>query len=158
MLVSLHASSLKKMQTWNKIKSSNCVTCSLKVIEKKTLVYFMKFLSLFRLKPTGWVVENKQKPQKGRGRDKLGWEWQIFTLDIKQPTNKDLLCSTGNSTQHTAVTCVGMNLKRTEVCVCSCLTFSSPWTVACGLLCPCSFPGKKPGVSCHFLPQRISPP
>ena len=44
----------------------------------------------------------------GRGgrRDKLGdWDWHIHaTIYIKQVTNKDLLYSTGNSTQYSVMT------------------------------------------------------
>ena len=42
------------------------------------------------------------------------------------------------------------------VCVCmlSCVRLSAtPWTVACGFLCPWDSPGKNTGVGCHFLLQ-----
>ena len=63
--------------------------CSLKVIEKKPPVYFMKILSSFRLQSPGWVAENKHRPQKGRGRGRLGWDWQMFPLDVKQTTSEE---------------------------------------------------------------------
>ena len=34
-----------------------------------------------------------------------------------------------------------------------CLSLVTPWTVAARLLCPWDFPGKNPGVGCHFLLQ-----
>ena len=34
-------------------------------------------------------------------------------------------------------------------------SFTTPCTIACQLLCPWDFPGKKTGVSCHFLLQGI---
>ena len=41
-------------------------------------------------------------------------------------------------------------------CVLSCVqVFATPWTVAPRLLCPWDFPGKNPGVGCHFLLQGI---
>ena len=48
------------------------------------------------------------------GRDKLGvWNYQIYTLlYIKEINNKDLLYSTGNSTQYLVITLMEKNLKK----------------------------------------------
>ena len=48
------------------------------------------------------------------------------------------------------------------VCICaqslSCVQlFVTPWTAAHRLLCPQNFPGKKTGVGCPFLLQKIFP-
>ena len=53
-------------------------------------------------------VENKLMVTKGArgGRDKLGdWDWHIHTTIYK--INKDLLYSTGNSTQYSVMTYMG---------------------------------------------------
>ena len=45
------------------------------------------------------------------------------------------------------------------MCVCECSVVSNslwPWTIACQLLCPWSFPGKNTRMGCHFLLQGIS--
>ena len=47
-------------------------------------------------------------------------------------------------------------LKFVVVELLSCVSFSTPWTVACLLLCPRNFPGKNTGVACHFLLQGSS--
>ena len=39
----------------------------------------------------------------------------------------------------------------------SCPTLTTPWTVACRLLCPWDIPGKNTAVGCDFLLQRIFP-
>jgi len=35
--------------------------------------------------------------------------------------------------------------------------FAAPWIVIGRLLCPWNFPGKNPGMGCHFLLQGIFP-
>ena len=52
--------------------------------------------------------------QEGKGR-RINWEIgiDIYTLlFIKQITNKNLLYSTGNSTQHSVMTYIGKELKK----------------------------------------------
>ena len=48
------------------------------------------------------------------GRDKLeGWDWYIHTLlYIKYIANKDLLYSTGNSTQYSVMAYMGKESKK----------------------------------------------
>ena len=52
------------------------------------------------------------------GRDKLGvWNYQIYTLlYIKEINNKDLLYSTGNSTQYLVITYNGKGSKKENIC------------------------------------------
>ena len=46
------------------------------------------------------------------GRDRLGvWDWHVYTVIFKT-TNKDLLYSTGNSTQYSVITKWEKNLKK----------------------------------------------
>ena len=47
------------------------------------------------------------------GKDKLGdWVDIYMLLYIKQITNKDLLYSTGNSSQYSVMTCMGKESKK----------------------------------------------
>ena len=46
-------------------------------------------------------------------RDKLGdWDWHIYTTIYKIGNNKDLLYSTGNSTQYSVMTYMGKESKK----------------------------------------------
>ena len=48
-----------------------------------------------------------------RVRDKLrDWDWRVHLPYIKQITNKDLLCSTGNSTQYSVKAYMGKESKK----------------------------------------------
>ena len=54
----------------------------------------------------------------------MKWEIEIYTLlYIKQITNKDLLYSTGNSTQYSVMTYMGKESKK-RVDICKCITDS----------------------------------
>ena len=47
-----------------------------------------------------------------QGRDKLGeWDWHMHTATYRID-NKDLLYSTGNSTQYAVMTCMEKNLEE----------------------------------------------
>ena len=50
----------------------------------------------------------------GLGGDKLGDEDEYTLLYIKQITKKDLLCSTGRSTQYSVMTYMGKESKKHE--------------------------------------------
>ena len=58
--------------------------------------------------------------RKGNGR--MDWEIDIYTLlilCIKQITDENWLCSTGNSTQGSEVTQMGRKSKEERICVCT---------------------------------------
>ena len=57
--------------------------------------------------------------QRGEGRDKLGvWDKRIHTSIYKKYIiNKDLLCSTGNSTQCSVITYMGKDSEKAWACV-----------------------------------------
>ena len=70
-------------------------------------------------------VENKLTVTR-RERGGVNWEIEIdvYTLlYIKQVTNKDLLYSTGNSTQYSVMTYMGKESKK-GVVICICITDS----------------------------------
>ena len=57
---------------------------------------------------------------KGGREDGMNWEIGIDTytlLCIKQVTNKDLLYSTGNSTQYSIMACTGKESKKEQIYV-----------------------------------------
>ena len=56
------------------------------------------------------------------GKKGGGINWEIGTdiytlLYIKQITNKDVLCSTGNSTQYSVMTYMGKESKKEKKCI-----------------------------------------
>ena len=60
-------------------------------------------------------VENKLMVTRGEGEEEINWEIgiDIYTLlYTKQVTNKDLLYSTGNSTQYSVMSYMEKNLKK----------------------------------------------
>ena len=59
-------------------------------------------------------VENKlMVTEEQKGRDKLeDWDRHIYTTIYKQITNKDLLYSSGNSSQYSVMTYMGKEPKK----------------------------------------------
>ena len=66
-------------------------------------------------------VENTYGYPGGKGRGGINWKTGIDTytlLHIKQMTNKDLLYSTGNSTQYSVMACMGKESKKKSGYMC----------------------------------------
>ena len=58
------------------------------------------------------------KGERLRGRDGLGvWDWHVHTLYMEWMVDRDLLYSTGNSTQYSVITYMGKESEKERICV-----------------------------------------
>ena len=108
---------------WSKSDTERQITWYFLYVDSKEKRYKWTYL---QNRSRGTDVENKLMVTKGWWG---GIHWKIGTdiyilLYIKYITNKDLLYSTGNSTQYSAVTHMGKESKKIRVDTCICITDS----------------------------------
>ena len=94
----------------------------------KHFIFFIWYTYVESKKRYKWIyLQNRNRVNDvenlwlSRGKDKSGdWDWHMYVTIYKMDNNKNLLYSTGNSTQYSVLTYMGIEFfKRVNVYLCN---------------------------------------